>query len=210
MAQKEADPAKELAASFLHWENVYQNGCSDPFYSDGANLNLVRNHIIYYKRKIEEKYPKEDYPEIYYKGLPPELSFDYMAKADEIRITAKSSLQAYREDPDYNYLLKKVDLLRKKVVDQLSIRNVIGYARGLEVAIEEDDLISMRRHRNPESYLKAFAQCATAIRGLDPPTGQLTIFDAIAAAQEGLSAQNKVSKMVSRPASKKRTDSVCR
>jgi len=36
------------------WNSIMQNGCSDPFWPDGVNLNLVRNHIIYAKNRIRE------------------------------------------------------------------------------------------------------------------------------------------------------------
>lgn len=29
-----------------HWQDMFENGCSDPMWPDGCNLNLTRNHII--------------------------------------------------------------------------------------------------------------------------------------------------------------------
>lgn len=37
-----------------HWNDIMQNGCSDPNWPDGVNLNLVRNHIIYCKNRLKE------------------------------------------------------------------------------------------------------------------------------------------------------------
>lgn len=31
---------------FRAWNQIAQNGCSDPGWPDGVNMNLVRNHII--------------------------------------------------------------------------------------------------------------------------------------------------------------------
>ena len=31
------------------WTFNNENGCNDPFWPDGCNLNLTRNHIISYK-----------------------------------------------------------------------------------------------------------------------------------------------------------------
>lgn len=28
------------------WNGIYEHGCSDPFWTDGTNLNLVRNRIM--------------------------------------------------------------------------------------------------------------------------------------------------------------------
>ena len=58
MAKKQKKPSledliNELVEYSEHFKDVYENGCSDPFYADGLNLNLIRNHIIYRKRMIE-------------------------------------------------------------------------------------------------------------------------------------------------------------
>lgn len=37
-----------------HWKYLNNNGCNDPFWPDGCNMNLTRNHIIYYRKQIEE------------------------------------------------------------------------------------------------------------------------------------------------------------
>lgn len=29
-----------------HWNYINENGCNDPFWPDGSNINLTRNHII--------------------------------------------------------------------------------------------------------------------------------------------------------------------
>lgn len=64
-----------------HWKDINQNGCNDPFWSDGCNMNLVRNHILYYQRKISEICAEKNlpYPEAYYFSVPPEVDNFYMA-----------------------------------------------------------------------------------------------------------------------------------
>lgn len=37
-----------------HWIDIKDNGCHDPFWADGVNMNLTRNHIIYYRKQILE------------------------------------------------------------------------------------------------------------------------------------------------------------
>ena len=79
--------AEELARSFERWEYLMEHGGSDPFYADGTNMNLVRNHIIYYKRRMAEQYGTdyEKYPEAFYRELPPEADDSYMARTGEIK-----------------------------------------------------------------------------------------------------------------------------
>ena len=56
---------KELRDSYERWNHILQNGAGDPFWKDGANMNLVRNHIIHYKRQCEAELLPEEYPEEY-------------------------------------------------------------------------------------------------------------------------------------------------
>lgn len=40
---------------FHRWNDIAWNGCQDPFWSDGLNMNLVRNHIIWYYGLLDKK-----------------------------------------------------------------------------------------------------------------------------------------------------------
>jgi len=185
---KTVDLAEELQDRFDRWDNIYENGCGDPTWSDGVNLNLVRNHILGCKRRIEESHGglesaensqisifsdeignplNPNYPEIYYREAPPEVDRDYMARSDEIRDNAKKSLQLYKADENYLFLLDKVDSLSPKEQKSTCINAVIGYVRGLENAIESDELVAMRRHENPDGYLESFRDCVDRVNKLE-------------------------------------------
>lgn len=86
--KQEIDLEERLKQDYERWEHIKEFGCSDPFWEDGANMNIVRNHIIHHKREMEEKYgaDHEKYPEIYYRELPPEAYQGYMSCAAEIRL----------------------------------------------------------------------------------------------------------------------------
>lgn len=184
--QKE-DLAAELEESYAQWEHLKEHGGSDPFYADGVNLNLVRNHIIYYKRKLLERYgaDKEKYPEAFYRELPPEADPDYMVRAGEIRDGAAQALECYLSDPNFLYLLTNQDMLTEKEAERISLKNVLGYASGLAKAVRDGDLVTMRRHAGrPEGYQESFARCAAQMAGLidekrkgpERADGQLTLF----------------------------------
>ena len=74
--------AEDIRKSFIHWKELYINGCSDPSWEDGINLNLVRNHCIYYKNEIETLCGHNffAYPDEYFWPIPPEVPSTYMAK----------------------------------------------------------------------------------------------------------------------------------
>ena len=85
MIQTAEDKVKEyrqrIRREIEHWKVINQNGCNDPFWSDGCNMNLVRNHIIYYQSKIHEACTENQLslPEECYLSLPPEVDINYMA-----------------------------------------------------------------------------------------------------------------------------------
>lgn len=71
---------KELVEDIERWQYINEHGCNDPFWTDGSNMNLVRNHVIYHKRIIfnicqEAGMPL---PDEYYMATPPLVSNYYM------------------------------------------------------------------------------------------------------------------------------------
>ena len=51
--------SKELGAKIRNERNEYEklrvHGGQDPFWSDGVNMNLCRNHVIYLRKRIENE-----------------------------------------------------------------------------------------------------------------------------------------------------------
>jgi hypothetical protein len=174
--KQQEDYAAELQKCHDRWHYLYEHGGADPLWSDGCNMNLVHNHCHYYRRLIEENYAPEDYPEIYFKEIPPEVDREYMARPDEIRAAAKASLEQYMTDADHQYIRRHRDDFSPKTIKKLSIDNILNYAAGLEHAIANDDLITMRRHERPDGYLESFASCARRMRETPPEEVQMNLF----------------------------------
>lgn len=164
MSRKQEDPLAELEKAYAQWQRLYENGGSDPFWPDGVNLNLVRNHIIYFKSQIEETCPLYMADELYQRKLPPEVDQNYMANPERIRVQARQSLKAYLADPNYQYILRHRDSLSPKQSKELCVGAVLGYASGLQKSIAQDNLVEMRCHREPERYLESFQDCADKVR----------------------------------------------
>ena len=104
---------ENLEKAYERWDLLYKNGGSDPFWCDGTNLNLVRNHILYYREQCEEVLEPKDYPEAYHKELPPVVPDDYMAKKGEIMQDAQNLYLTLTDaaenenDPDVKSALEK-------------------------------------------------------------------------------------------------------
>ena len=173
---------KEIKLEIDRWHSLRTQGGHNPFYGDGYNMNLTRNHVIYDKGKIKELCEENslDLPEEYHIPTPPKVPNYYMAKPKQIEKDARESLAKYKSDENYQWLLRcnTSTNVKKKTCYEA----VMGYVSGLEEAIKIGDLVAMRRHRNPEAYLGSFAECrkrieeAMAEETLD---GQMELFDFI-------------------------------
>lgn len=73
---------EEIKRSVKDWKRTKAHGTTDPFYADGINLNLIRNHVIYFKGLLKEACKAQKIrpcpPESKVK-IPRKLSQDYMA-----------------------------------------------------------------------------------------------------------------------------------
>ena len=70
-----------LTKSYERHKTILTEGTTDPFWEDGCNANLVRNHIIYHKRKLEEICNKHGIklPDCYFQTTPAAVDPKYMA-----------------------------------------------------------------------------------------------------------------------------------
>ena len=84
---------KDIVQELAHWKNLRKYGCQDPFWPDGTNMNLVRNHIIYDKERLKELIPDGSLPEEYYLPTPPVVDNDYLAPKGEYFDRRKKSIE---------------------------------------------------------------------------------------------------------------------
>lgn len=76
----------ELEREYQRWNYIADNGCQDPSWPDGTNMNLVRNHIIYWYRLLDERLSRDVQVSLFESAvLPleqrpilPEVSNNYM------------------------------------------------------------------------------------------------------------------------------------
>lgn len=79
--QKICKECKNIAREIAHWEHINKYGCNDPFWPDGCNMNLTRNHILYAKQQIRELCEEAgtELPDEYHLPTPPVVDENYMA-----------------------------------------------------------------------------------------------------------------------------------
>lgn len=78
---------KRIRDEYKWWNEIAEHGCSDPYWPDGSNLNLIRNRILSLRREAIDR-AREDGasipPEAYW-SLPPEVPPSFMAKGNPYR-----------------------------------------------------------------------------------------------------------------------------
>ncbi len=164
---------------YLRWQHLYTEGGQDPSYTDGVNMQLVRNHIIFTRREIQELCGILgcELPEVYHWPIPDEVPRDYMAQPDRIRENARKALAYLEKHPDYLKLLEVGKTISPKQREKVFYPAVIGYVSYLREDIKRDDLVAMRMRGNPKKYEDSFKSCLERIAKLQPESYQLSLFD---------------------------------
>ena len=162
----------DLESDYARWDELFTNGGSDPTWSDGVNMNLVQGRIVANRRHLLEMCGDGERPAILNREEPPRVSNDYMARADEIREAAKKSLDIYQSDPTYQWCIEQVKRISDKMLKNSLIPNLLSYVTALEGYIENDDLVGMRRHRDPNRYMDNSERCKREIEKLLPQIEQ--------------------------------------
>lgn len=176
---------KEIRDNLERYEYLRAHGGSDPFWSDGVNMNLCRKHVIYLRSRVETDLDPEYYPDEYGLEIPEEVDNNYMADPDGIRSRTKAALEVLKENQDFQHLRSKLSGDLDKETSQCM--NPVRYVLGMEDAIRRDDLVVMRRYQDPEYYVKYLRESRKKLDEilgspiLEPKLreGQLTIWDFI-------------------------------
>lgn len=167
----ETDYAAALENEYARWDEMFTKGGSDPFWTDGVNLELTRNHILYYKAQLaKQENSLFGLPDVYYRETPPEVDPNYMARPDEIRENARKAIEIIDADENLKFVREQFPSLSEQQRKQYCLPAIINYAENLRRAIAEDDLIIMRRYAHPEHYLESFESAAIKIR--DPESAR--------------------------------------
>lgn len=69
-----------ILESISRWKKINAEGGSDPFWCDGVNMNLLRNHVLYYRMQLKEACNEAAciLPYEYYLPVPPVVPDNFM------------------------------------------------------------------------------------------------------------------------------------
>jgi hypothetical protein len=76
--------------TITRWKSHKENGCNDPTWPDGVNMNLLRNHLFSYKGQIRELCAENNFP------LPLEAFLPNLPYTDENYFAKPYSERAQR------------------------------------------------------------------------------------------------------------------
>lgn len=167
---------KRLERSFKDWDSLYNYGGSDPFWADGFNLNLVRNHILSAKKEIEKELGlenKSSFPEIYFKETPEVVDNEYMATPFKILDKGNQVVNALEKNPDFQYIVQNIDKVfpeRKetKLSKEFSIPLIpVLQLRTYRESLESGNIVEIRRkfyNMNLEEKIKNIIVLADKFR----------------------------------------------
>ena len=87
----------EIDREFQQWNNIACSGCQDPSWPDGVNMNLVRNHIIYWYRLLDEKHVADTQTSLFDSHMP--LLYHYIkCFSSDITISLKRRADTVPQD----------------------------------------------------------------------------------------------------------------
>ena len=158
--------AEQCRKSYEQWQNIFENGCHDPFWEDGINLNLVRNHIIYFQRQMNDLCEEIGYlkPEICSREIPKAVDPHYMARTEEIENQAQKSLALIEQYDDYWKLVSFEKQLTDEQKTAVYYSVTFGYVNNLKNAIDSKDYVTMRRYRDVAWILESISKCLEQIK----------------------------------------------
>ncbi len=186
--KKTGNPVETLVKEYMNdynrWQYGVSNGIGDPYWPDGTNLNLLRNHLIYYLGELDELIQGQNMPIL--PELPPEMPAEYMAREEEILKEGVLTLEKYGQNEAYQYIKNHAKKLTFNQQNDIGVMNVLNYYNSLEEALKDKDLVVIRRHCvGQEGYIKSMTDCANEMNQIINVRGyQLTIMDILKESEE--------------------------
>ena len=171
---------EQCEKSYSRWQDVFDNGCFDPNWADGVNLNLVRNHILIEKKNISKLCEQEGFesPPILLREIPPKVDCGYMAKAEWLRKQGEIFLTKMEEDSSFQELQQEIRRLSQNQKLRSEIQRIICESTRLKRAVANDNLVDIRSLlRWQGEFFDNVAKALAVARELPTETHQLSLFD---------------------------------
>lgn len=170
----------ECEERFKRWTEIHENGCCDPTWPDGVNLNLVRNHIMITQKRIKDycEVGNEELPAIALREVPPKLDSDYMANAEVIRKSGEELQTKINKSDTYREFTSAVSLLSPEQRKLSEFQRIILLVKRLNTALENNKLVDVRGVlRWEDEFFENLPLALTKAKDMPPQEFQLSMFD---------------------------------
>ena len=170
----------ECEERFKRWTEIHENGCCDPTWPDGVNLNLIRNHIMITQKRIREYCDvcNDELPAIALREVPPKLDGDYMANAEVIRKSGEELQTKINKSDTYREFTSAVSLLSPEQRKLSEFQRINLLVKRLNTALENNKLVDVRGVlRWEDEFFEILPLALTKAKDMPPQEFQLSMFD---------------------------------
>lgn len=150
----------EMKVHLLEWEYVKEHGSSSIIWSDGRELNFIREKLL----QLEAELKKKSWTEI--PKIPPKMSELFMVNPEAIEKEAKEALKAYEEDANYRYLLMNKNRLPEEYREQSGADGILEQINKLRTALYYHRYTNMKRYLNQRHYKNMLEECRRNVEEL--------------------------------------------
>ena len=148
------------------WQETLSNGANAARVTDGQRLNGIRNRMLWVIKdmKADGYMLAHLFSEAEANGLelaagmkelPPEMSPKYMKDGDMIKARAEEALEAYKNSPDYLYVMENMfaldEMENAHIIDQ--VKRDTDFVRILAWLIQRERLPEIQKYLDVPYYL---------------------------------------------------------
>lgn len=136
--------------SYNLWKKIEQNGNpNDLLWTDGENLNMIRDNLEFYKSELKKILSPEELPFFSSLDIPPLKPDDYMVNADQILKDAETNFKQFTESFKEVIQMERGNYKSK----------IIDYVNFYKFSIENNDLVQLRNlNQNYKNYYESMGR----------------------------------------------------
>lgn len=151
---------QEIQIHCMEWQYVKEHGSASIIWSDGRELNFIRQKIIRLKERLEDEADRNIYE------TPPKMGELFMVNPQAIEKEAKEALKDYESDQNYRYLLVNKNRLPEAYRMQTEVDAVLDQMEKFRKAVYYHHYIAMKKYLNVNKYRKMFTACRKELESL--------------------------------------------
>lgn len=151
---------QEIQIHCLEWQYVKEHGTASVIWSDGRELNFIRDKIIRLKERLE------NVPDLEVEETPPRMSELFMVNPGKIEEEAKEALKTYENDKNYRYIISHRNRLPEQYREQTGVNGILEQIGKLRQAVYYHKYISMKKYLDKRRFQQMFTECRNQMESL--------------------------------------------